>query len=168
MYHQEHRPITCSPYGLIYREERYYLLGHASSRPEQPVCHFRVGQDGGRQAGYTEGAFHPKPAGLDLEQYSAGLFPMYSGRLSRARIRCSETGLKILYDRFGLDIPVEFLEDGSYLALVEVVPGQVFFGSIMGLSREMRLTGPEELVKQCQELAKLSLEPWPVFQPQPE
>ncbi len=51
VYHQEHRPITCSPYGLIYREERYYLLGHASSRPEQPVCHFRVGQDGGRQAG---------------------------------------------------------------------------------------------------------------------
>lgn len=167
VYHQEHRPITCSPYGLIYREERYYLLGHASSRPEQPVCHFRVDRMEAAKL-IPEGAFHPKPAGLDLEQYSAGLFSMYSGRLSRARIRCSETGLKILYDRFGLDIPVEFLEDGSYLALVEVVPGPVFFGWIMGLSREMRLTGPEELVKQCQELAKLSLEPWSAIQPQPE
>ena len=104
--------------------------------------------------------FRPKPAGLDLEQYSAGLFSMYSGQLSRARIRCTETGLKILYDRFGLDIPVEFLEDGSYLALVEVVPGPVFFGWVIGLSQEMRLTGPEELVEQCRAVAQRSLCPW--------
>lgn len=85
---------------------------------------------------------------------------MYSGQLSRARIRCTETGLKILYDRFGLDIPVEFLEDGSYLALVEVVPGPVFFGWVIGLSQEMRLTGPEELVEQCRAVAQRSLCPW--------
>ncbi len=159
VYHQNHQLITCSPYGLVYREERYYLLGYASSHPDQPVCHFRVDRMEAAQPA-PEQSYHPKPDQLDLEQYSAGLFSMYSGQLSRARIRCSETGLKILYDRFGLDIPVEFLEDGSYLALVEVVPGPMFFGWIMGLSQEMRLAGPEELVTQCRTLAELSLSPW--------
>ncbi len=159
VYHQGHRSICCSPYGLVYREERYYLLGYASSHPDQPVCHFRVDRMEGAQLA-PEQSFHPKPAGLDLEQYSAGLFSMYSGQLSRARIRCTETGLKILYDRFGLDIPVEFLEDGSYLALVEVVPGPVFFGWVIGLSQEMQLTGPEELVDQCRAVAQRSLCPW--------
>lgn len=159
VYHQGRRPICCSPYGLVYREERYYLLGYASNHPDQPVCHFRV--DRMERAKLTPNQpFRPKPAGLDLEQYSAGLFSMYSGQLSRARIRCTETGLKILYDRFGLDIPVEFLEDGSYLALVEVVPGPVFFGWVIGLSQEMRLTGPEELVEQCRAVAQRSLCPW--------
>ena len=159
VYHQQHQLIYCSPYGLIYREERYYLLGHASSHPDQPVCHFRVDRMEAADLAPDQ-AFCPKPAQLDLEQYSAGLFSMYGGQLSRARIRCTETGLKILYDRFGLDIPVEFLEDGSYLALVEVVPGPVFYGWILGLSQEMRLTGPEELVQQCQKLARLALSPW--------
>lgn len=159
VYHQGRRSICCSPYGLVYREERYYLLGYASSHPDQPVCHFRVDRMEGAKLA-PEQPFRTKPAGLDLEQYSAGLFSMYSGQLSRARIRCTETGLKILYDRFGLDIPVEFLEDGSYLALVEVVPGPVFFGWVIGLSQEMRLTGPEELVEQCRAVAQRSLCPW--------
>ncbi|HIU42573.1 MAG TPA: WYL domain-containing protein [Candidatus Egerieicola faecale] len=159
VYHQGRRPICCSPYGLVYREERYYLLGYASNHPDQPVCHFRVDRMERAKLAPNQ-PFRPKPAGLDLEQYSAGLFSMYSGQLSRARIRCTETGLKILYDRFGLDIPVEFLEDGSYLALVEVVPGPVFFGWVIGLSQEMRLTGPEELVEQCRAVAQRSLCPW--------
>ena len=46
------------------------------------------------------------------------------------------------------------------MALVEVVPGPVFFGWVIGLSQEMRLTGPEELVEQCRAVAQRSLCPW--------
>ncbi len=167
VYHQDHHEIICSPYGLVYREEHYYLLGYSASHPDQPVCHFRVDRMEGAHLAAQQ-PFRPKAAGLDLEQYSAGLFSMFGGQLSRARIRCTETGLKILYDRFGLDIPVEFFEDGSYLALVEVVPGPVFYGWVMGLSREMRLTGPQELVEECQKLARLSLSPWQELETDPE
>lgn len=159
VYHRDHQEMVCSPYGLVYREEHYYLLGYSSDHPQRPVCHFRVDRMEG--AHLAEGLpFHPKPPQLDLEQYSAGLFSMFGGSLSRARIRCTETGLKIIYDRFGLDVPVEFLEDGSYLALVEVVPGPLFYGWLMGLSQEMRLTGPQELVEECRRLARLSLSDW--------
>lgn len=63
----------------------------------------------------------------------------------------------IFIDRFGKDINIRNACEGRSMIAVDVAISSAFFGWIFGLGADVKITGPEDIVKQIQQEAELFL-----------
>lgn len=145
-----------SPWALTWDDENYYLI--AFDHNEKKIKHYRVDKmdkisiTGEKREGRNE--FRDFDPGV----YAKKNFGMFSGETKRVEIEFPENMVGVFIDRFGKDIMIKKSErKGYYKTFVEVAVSKQFFGWIFALGPEVKINGPEEVVKSIKKEIKDTL-----------
>ena len=141
------RRYTVFPHGLIWDSENYYLVGWDGAKKE--VRHYRV--DKMTELAVTclrlENGEDLDRCTFDMAAYAAKHFGMFSGREGKVRLRCANTMVGVMLDRFGPEVIL--VPDGPdhFTLTVEAVVSPQFFGWLFGLGDGVVLISPDWAVE---------------------
>ena len=149
------RDYQASPYGLCQDNENCYLLAHS---PRHGVTHYRV--DRMTDIVLTEEKRVPCPelTGARLVEHANQLFQMYSGDLTRVKLRFHRSLTNVVIDRFGHDVML--IPDGAdhFTFLVEVAVSPMFLSWIIGFGDKARIVHPQSVALECCRLAQTAID----------
>ncbi len=146
---------TVSPYLLTWEEGNYYLVGY--DHGEESPKHFRV--DKMSRVCATEEPRGGEEAfrGFDPARYSGQTFGMYRGKEELVTLRCHNSLVGVVLDRFGEEITL--LPDGNdhFRFTVRVRVSPVFLAWVIGYGTRMRILTPTAVAEQLKDLALSAL-----------
>lgn len=141
-----------SPWALTWEDENYYMVAYDSLA--QKIKHYRVDKmmkisvtDEMREGGDIFGSF-------DMAAYSRMNFGMYSGKKTKVHILLPNDMCGVFIDRFGKEITFQSVDETHSELRVDVAVSYQFFGWIFSLGKEVRVTGPKEVVEQMGQAAE--------------
>ena len=121
------------------------------------MSHYRV--DRIQDPVLTQESREPLPQGLDLSRYVRERVYQISGKSIQAVLRCENSLLSDILDRFGLDTMLHDNGDGTFDAVVTAEPEGLKFWSVQYLER-CEIRKPQRL---RQELAQTLQEGWELY-----
>lgn len=139
VFRREGQRYMVSPYGLVWDNENYYLVGYASDHGE--VRHYRV--DKMSDIDVTSLPLEGEAAGsFDMAGYARKHFGMFSGADAAVTLRCREELAGVVLDRFGQEAMLVPEEGGTFTVTVTVVVSPQFWGWLFGLGDGVKLLSP--------------------------
>ncbi len=156
VFRREGKRYTVSPYGLIWSDENYYLVGW--DHQEKELRHYRVDKMEGLSCVSFPREGDERCKSFDLAEYGQKHFHMFSGIEAKPRLRCENRMVNVMLDRFGMDVML--IPDGEdhFVLTVDAVVSPQFYGWLFGLGAGVELTHPRWAVEEYQALLRRSLE----------
>ena len=133
---------SVSPYALMWKDDRYYMLGWNDAR--ESVNTFRV--DLMCDATATDEPAHEKPESFSLEHYGKSVSHMYDGEEREVLLLCKNQLMTKMFDKFGNDFDSWTVSDTHFIARVQTSISKTFYGWLFQYAGEIDLIGPEDLV----------------------
>lgn len=144
------RVYRCSPWHLVWDDENYYLIGYDSR--EEGIKHYRVDKMLEIEETGESREGRKRLADLDIAVYSKRLFGMRGGEVKTVTLECRNEMAGVIMDRFGAETPILRCGKTHFRADVELIPGEPFFGWVIGLGGAVKLLAPEEVVQDLKSL----------------
>lgn len=143
---RKEEPYEVSPWALTWDDENYYLIAYSEEHEE--LRHYRVDKMKSIEILAEKRIGKEEYKNFDIPSYSKQNFGMFSGEVTRIRLRLKESLVGVLFDRFGTDIIVVPSEkkEGYYEACVNVALSTQFYGWLFALGGDIQLIGPEKAV----------------------
>ena len=142
-----------SPYALMWKEDRYYMLGWNEAR--EAVNTFRV--DLLADVRVTEEEAHACPEDFSTEHYGKDVTKMYDGTDMDIVLLCPNKLMGKLIDKFGTDFETEAADGEHFKAHVRTNVSKTFFGWLFQYAGEIDLIGPDEAVTEYRQRLSLAL-----------
>ena len=148
--------FVASPWALTWDDENYYMV--AFDGLDQKIKHYRVDKmmrisiEDEKRDGKEEFK------NFDMAEYSKATFGMYQGTKTNVKIEFANYMCGVFIDRFGKDISFRPIDDEHSELHVDVNVSPQFFGWIFSLGKDVKVTGPGEVVEQMKEFAGAFLE----------
>ena len=141
-----------SPWALMWNDEYYYLVGYDAA--DDKIKHYRV--DKILKIAILEEKREGKQQfkQFDMARYSRSLFGMFGGEETRVTLEAENSMVGVLVDRFGKDISIKPVDDTHFRTTVNVAVSNQFLGWIMALGGKVKITGPDEVVAQMQNIVQ--------------
>lgn len=148
-------PYVVSPWALTWDDENYYLIAY--DKDADSIKHFRVDKLASIKVLDARRDGKEKFKEFDLAKYSKMSFGMFGGKNTKVKIGFTDDMAGVFIDRFGKDITIRPSgKKGWSEASVDVAVSYQFFGWIFALGADVKLLGPEDVVKEYRnELAKM-------------
>ncbi|MGN0713173.1 MAG: helix-turn-helix transcriptional regulator, partial [Anaerovoracaceae bacterium] len=144
-----------SPWALMWDDENYYLVAFDGEAGK--IKHYRVDKMKNltitREKREGDEAFQ----NFDMALYSRKTFGMYGGNDVQVTLRCENDLADAVIDRFGQDIFLRPADDSCFDVTVKVSVSPVFLTWIMNFGGKIRITEPEDVIRQQVELAKKTI-----------
>lgn len=155
VFRREGAAYLVTPYGLIWSDENYYMVGLERGKTE--LRHYRVDRMSELK---TTQAVEEVPKALrefDIAEYGQRHFHMFSGREGMVRLRCTNRFVNVMLDRFGQDVML--IPDGAdhFALTVNAVVSPQFYGWLFGLGDEVKLTAPDWAVAEYRTMLEKAL-----------
>ena len=115
-----------SPYKLLWCGDYYYVLGYSEKKSK--VINFRVDRIASKPEILNKDII-PMPDDFDIENYTKEVFFMFSGEKVLVDLRCDNSLMKTMVDRFGEDVTTLAYDMTSFRVQTEVSASPTFFGS---------------------------------------
>ena len=137
---------TISPFQLLINDGNYYLLAYDDY--SQDMRTYRV--DRMKDVSFTgeprdgEEVF----AEIDLKSYTQRVFSMFGGDQKMIRLRCINSLLDTVVDRFGTDAIYMNAENYHFEVHAKVEISDQFFGWVLGFGKKMKIIAPDDVVDQ--------------------
>ena len=144
---------TLSPYALIWNEDFYYVMGY-SDYYGKVVTH-RV--DRIRDAVVLQERAKGKPKGFKVEDYARKTFEMYDGEEATVMLECKAGLMKYVIDRFGEGVKTGKIDDGRFLATVNVALSPTFYAWVFQFKGEIKIKSPKKAVDEMKDMAEAVL-----------
>ena len=145
VFRREGKRYTVSPLGLIWDNENYYLAGYDHRSCE--MRHYRV--DKMAELAVT---CLPLEGGFDIASYAQKHFGMFAGREGQVPLRCRNSLVGVVLDRFGRDAILVPDGEEHFTVTVPAVVSPQFLGWVFGLGDGVQILRPdwaaEELKRQ--------------------
>ena len=155
VFRREGKRYIVSPLGLIWDNENYYLAGYDHHREE--LRHYRV--DKMADLAVTCLPLKGVPEEFDMASYAGKHFGMFSGREGQVTLRCRDSLVGVVLDRFGLEAILVPDGESHFTVTVSAVVSPQFLGWLFGLGDGIQLLRPqwavEELRRQLASVARL-------------
>lgn len=155
VFRREGRRYAVSPYGLIWNSENYYLVAYDISNQE--MRHYRV--DKMAELAVTCLPLEGADGGFDIASYAQKHFGMFSGREGQITLRCRNSLVGVVLDRFGRDAILVPDGEEHFTVTVPAVVSPQFLGWVFGLGDGVQILRPdwaaEELKRQLAAVAAL-------------
>ncbi len=141
-----------SPWALAWNDENYYMVGYDDV--DQKIKHYRV--DKMMRMSIVDSQRNGKEIfkNFDMAEYSKATFGMYHGIKTKVKIEFVNDMCGVFIDRFGKDITFRPVDDEHSELIVDVNVSPQFFGWIFSLGKDVKVTGPQEVVDQMREAAE--------------
>lgn len=133
----------CTPYALIWQDERYYLVAYYEKY--QTVTNFRTDRMEGAEIIEDKG--EPMPSDFNLSEYLNSAFSMFSGKCGEVKLKFHSSLVGAVIDRFGKDARI-FPENEDYFTLVTQVQTErpePFFGWLFQFGDRAEILSPLSL-----------------------
>ena len=145
-----------SPWALTWDDENYYMV--AFDDLDKKIKHYRV--DKMMHISIEEEKRSGKEVfrNFDMAEYSKATFGMYQGQKAKVKIQFANYMCGVFIDRFGKDISFRPIDDEHSELHVDVNVSPQFFGWIFSLGKNVKVTGPSEVVEQMKVFAREFLE----------
>lgn len=155
VFRREGRRYAVSPYGLIWNSENYYLVAYDISNQE--MRHYRV--DKMAELAVTCLPLEGADGGFDIASYAQKHFGMFSGREGQVTLRCRNSLVGVVLDRFGRDAILVPDGEEHFTVTVPAVVSPQFLGWVFGLGDGVQILRPdwaaEKLKRQLAAVAAL-------------
>lgn len=139
------RMYEISPWGLVWDDENYYLIGYDSQA--EILKHYRVDKmlniEVTQQAREGKETFQK----TDMSVYTKKRFGMFDGRECSVTMICENHFAGVMIDRFGTDARMRPADEEHFQISVDVVFSNQFIGWIIGLGRGVQIISPESVVQ---------------------
>ena len=135
-----------SPWALTWDDENYYMIAYDSA--SDMIKHYRV--DKMRSITVLDEKREGKDhfARFDMAAYSKMNFGMFGGEEVQIKLAFSNDLVGVLLDRFGTDMPIYPCNKKNWSETrVTVALSDQFLGWIFSLGPDVRITGPDDVVK---------------------
>lgn len=148
--------FVVSPWALTWDDENYYMV--AFDDLDSKIKHYRV--DKMMHISIEEEKRSGKEVfrNFDMAEYSKATFGMYQGQKAKVKIQFANFMCGVFIDRFGKDISFRPIDDEHSELHVDVNVSPQFFGWIFSLGKDVKVTGPSEVVEQMKVFAREFLE----------
>lgn len=138
-----------SPYKLLWCGDYYYVLGY--SEKQRKVINFRVDRIVLRPDILAKDII-PMPDDFDIENYTKEVFFMFSGEKVLVDLRCDNSLMKTMVDRFGEDVTTLAYDMTSFRVQTEVSASPTFFGWVFGFNGKVQILAPESVKEQYRQM----------------
>lgn len=138
-----------SPWALSWDDENYYLI--AFDHRDSSVKHFRVDKMLHIELTREKREGSEQFRKFDLAVYARKTFGMYQGEESIVSLKCENSLVGVMIDRFGRDVSIAPADDDHFILRVKVAVSRHFFGWIIALGEGVQIVGPDTVVRQMRE-----------------
>lgn len=147
-----------SPYSLTVSDENYYLISHFPKH--EKLTHFRV--DRMCDIKVTDEPIEDVETimgkGFSIGEYSKKVFSMYAGEDVRVEVLCENKMMNAVIDRFGEGVFVQKVDGEHFKISVLVDVSPTFFAWIFTFGGKMKITSPESVKEQFNNMLKNFME----------
>lgn len=145
-----------SPWALTWDDENYYMV--AFDDLDSKIKHYRVDKMMHISIEEEKRSGRDVFRNFDMAEYSKATFGMYQGQKAKVKIQFANYMCGVFIDRFGKDISFRPIGDEHSEFHVDVNVSPQFFGWIFSLGKDVKVTGPSEVVERMKVLAREFLE----------
>ena len=145
-----------SPWALTWDDENYYMV--AFDDLDSKIKHYRVDKMMHISIEEEKRSGRDVFRNFDMAEYSKATFGMYQGQKAKVKIQFVNYMCGVFIDRFGKDISFRPIDDEHSEFHVDVNVSPQFFGWIFSLGKDVKVTGPSEVVERMKVLAREFLE----------
>ena len=138
-----------SPYKLLWCGDYYYVLGYSEKKSK--VINFRVDRIASKPE-ILDKDIIPMPDDFDIENYTKEVFFMFSGEKVLVDLRCDNSLMKTMVDRFGEDVTTLAYDLTSFRVQTEVSASPTFFGWVFGFNGKVQILAPESVKEQYRQM----------------
>ena len=146
-YGEEYR---LSPYCLTWEDAKYYVIGY--SLKHEKIITIRV--DRMNNVVITDDMRIPAPEGFNAADYVNKVFRMFDDIIVKVTLKCRNDLMKVVLDRFGLDVETEPKRNGYFYAKVEVSVSRTFYGWVFQFDGGIDIVKPPRIRKEYMEMGK--------------
>ncbi len=132
---------TVSPYGMIWKKDRYYLVGW--SEKHGSVVHFRIDRMGMPELNGIKR--RPVPEDLHLEDRSDKVFSMFDGPEEVVTLRLRPNLIGQVMDQFGEKLEIANRREDRMDVMVTVHLSPTFYGWLFQYTGNMTVIAPEHV-----------------------
>lgn len=144
-----------SPYKLLWSGNYYYVIGY--SEKKEKVINFRVDRIAATPEILDKDVL-PMPTDFDIENITKEVFFMFSGEKVVVDLRCDNSLMKTMVDRFGEEVTTLAYDMTSFRIQTEVSASPTFFGWLFGFDGKVQILAPESLKEQYKNMLRKSME----------
>ena len=138
-----------SPYKLLWCGDYYYVLGYSEKKSK--VINFRVDRIASKPE-ILDKDIIPMPDDFDIENYTKEVFFMFSGEKVLVDLRCDNSLMKTMVDRFGEDVTTLAYDMTSFRVQTEVSASPTFFCWVFGFNGKVQILAPESVKEQYRQM----------------
>jgi predicted DNA-binding transcriptional regulator YafY len=140
---------SVSPFALVWDDENYYLVAYDNEAGK--AKHFRVDKMGSIAVTEEERQGQETFADFNQAAYAKQMFGMFGGKRQQVTLAMDNSMIGVAIDRFGREIMI-FPDDAAHFHFtIEVEVSAQFYGWLLGLGDKVRITAPEETVRDFKE-----------------
>lgn len=133
---------VCSPYALIWNDEKYYLISYYLKYPEN-YTNFRV--DRMSNIKILDDPVLKSPHELNISEYLNSTFSMFSGDTVEAVLKFDKKLINPVIDRFGINADIVNLDIDHFKIKVNIKAQPPFFAWLFQFGRSASIISPESL-----------------------
>ena len=139
---REGREYVVSPYGAVWKNDRYFLIGWSEIHGQATV--FRIDRMG--MPRLLDRPRVPAPEGFSLGYYAEKVFGMYDdGDEETVTLRCRRRAMDAVVDAFGMEAEPYDITEETFDVDVQVSVSIPFFAWVFGFTGDMAIVGPEKV-----------------------
>ena len=144
-----------SPYHLVWNDDYYYVVGYSEKR--EKIVTFRVDRIASQPKVLSADAI-AVPKDFDIAEFTTQVFYMYDGEEVLVDLRCDNSLMKTMIDRFGEDITTSVYDESSFKATIEVSASPTFFGWVFGFGGKVQILAPESVKERYRQMIRQASE----------
>lgn len=142
-----------SPWGLIWDDENYYMIGYDSD--VEDIRYYRV--DKMRNVEVMEDTAREGAAvfkKIDKSRYANKRFRMYDGEEQTVKLICKNWTSNVIVDQFGNEVSMRRYDDEHFTVNVDVAVSNQFYGWLVGIGGDIQILEPVNLREEMQNQLK--------------
>lgn len=106
----------------------------------------------GKQISFQYYDYTGMPDDFDIENFTKEVFFMFPGEKVMVDLRCDNSLMKIMVDRFGEDVTTLAYDMTSFRVQTEVSASPTFFGWVFGFNGKVQILAPESVKEQYRQM----------------
>ena len=132
---------TESPVALTWDDENYYLITYKEKYGN--YTHYRV--DKMETIQITDTARVLSDTAFDLSAYSKKMFQMFGGEETAVSIQFDNDLVGVVYDRFGIDVPVTKAGEKHFVCHIKVAVSPQFLSWVFSFGKKAKIISPDSV-----------------------
>jgi len=135
---------TESPVALSWDDENYYMITYKAKYDN--YAHYRVDKMETIEITEDERVLSDVP--FDLSAYSKTMFQMFGGEETEVSMEFHKSLIGVVFDRFGMDIPLLKLDEEHFSCRAKVAVSPQFISWMMSFGDKARVVAPDSVVSE--------------------